>query len=800
MSRLSATRALARWAWRMFRRDWRGQSLVLVLLTVAVAASSYGAALGHALAPSDRASFGSATGRIRFTTGDAALAASTLSSAGRAFGAVEQITDQLVPIPGSVRQLDLRAQDPHGVFGAPTLRLRAGRFPADRAEIALTPAISRFLGARVGASVGLDGMTRRVVGLVENPEQLDDAFGLVTATPAGRQVRYTLLVKASSSQLAAFRATRARATAPGEIAVDTPTYYSHDLGVLLVAALGLILVASLALTAFLVLAQRRIHQLGMLAAIGATRRQVRGVTLFHGLIVGAIAAASGIAAAGIGWAATGSVIAQASGRRANWSSVPLWLIVAPGVMGIIASVLAAWWPARAIARVPVLRALSNRPPDPPPARQPATAAGAAFVVGALCLRFAHQKSAPLMIAGLAAMIASVLLTAPLAIRAVTARTASLPVAGRIAWRELGRNQSRSAAALATVTIAVGISAAAVVVTAANTHPPTAGNLSDRQLLIAPADAHDPALVAPRTASETKAMDEAAARVAATLPRAALVPLSLVVDPGAPPSTEAKATGDLDAAQLVRQQGERLESYPLYVASPQLLATLHAGAHKQAQQYFAIDPSGTWSLLYSQREPVPAPAGLSTHDYTSLPQVLASPGVVAKRHWQAVRAGWLLQSPAPLTGQQQRAARARAAGLGLAVETRDPQTYLGHLRLAFTVAGIAVTLTVIAIALVLLRLQTTRDQQILTAVGASSRTRRAIGAATATALAVLGTILGVTGAYATLVLAYSDTLHRLGNIPWTALASICVGVPALALVATWFTASRQPRAINRPVID
>jgi hypothetical protein len=119
---------------------------------------------------------------------------------------------------------------------------------------------------------------------------------------------------------------------------------------------------------------------------------------------------------------------------------------------------------------------------------------------------------------------------------------------------------------------------------------------------------------------------------------------------------------------------------------------------------------------------------------------------------------------------------------------------------FTLGGIAVTLAVIAIALVLLRLQTTRDQQILTAVGAPRRARRAIAATTATVLATLGTMLGITGAYATLILAYSDTLHRLTNIPWTALTTIGVGIPVLALITTWLTTRRQPPSINRPVID
>ena len=221
--------------------------------------------------------------------------------------------------------------------------------------------MSQSLAAPVGGSLTAGGVTRRVVGLVENPTQLDDAFGLLTTAPAGTQVSYTLLVKAPSGQLAAFRASERVA---GGLVIDTPTYYSRDLGVLLIAALGMILVAVLALTAFLVLAQRRVRQLGMLAAVGATQRQVRNVTVIHGLIVGGIAAVLGTAAAGVGWAVTSSLIAQASGRRVSWSSVPLWLILTPGLMGVIASATAAWWPARTMARVPIVRALSGRPRRP----------------------------------------------------------------------------------------------------------------------------------------------------------------------------------------------------------------------------------------------------------------------------------------------------------------------------------------------------------------------------------------------------------------------------------------------------
>src|SRR3954464_13155357 len=55
-----ARRAMIRWAWRLFRREWRQQLLVLLLLTAAVAATVLGAAISVNLPPPGRAGFGTA--------------------------------------------------------------------------------------------------------------------------------------------------------------------------------------------------------------------------------------------------------------------------------------------------------------------------------------------------------------------------------------------------------------------------------------------------------------------------------------------------------------------------------------------------------------------------------------------------------------------------------------------------------------------------------------------------------------------------------------------------------------------
>ena len=55
---VAARRAVVRWAWRLFRREWRQQLLVLALLTVAVAATVFGVSATYNLVPSADARFG----------------------------------------------------------------------------------------------------------------------------------------------------------------------------------------------------------------------------------------------------------------------------------------------------------------------------------------------------------------------------------------------------------------------------------------------------------------------------------------------------------------------------------------------------------------------------------------------------------------------------------------------------------------------------------------------------------------------------------------------------------------------
>ena len=67
---LAARRPLIRWAWRMFRREWRQQFLVIALLTVAVAAAIASVTIAYNSGSADDAEFGSANNLLRLDGAD----------------------------------------------------------------------------------------------------------------------------------------------------------------------------------------------------------------------------------------------------------------------------------------------------------------------------------------------------------------------------------------------------------------------------------------------------------------------------------------------------------------------------------------------------------------------------------------------------------------------------------------------------------------------------------------------------------------------------------------------------------
>ena len=158
---LPARRAVVRWAWRLFRRDWRQQLLILSLLTAAVAAAIGFSSAAYNIAPGPgRALFGDANHYFRFNDPDAATLPAKLGAAKAWFGAIDAIGHRPVPVPGTVKQIDYRSEDPDGPFGRPLLDLRSGRYPVTGTEAAVTDWLVGALGVDIGSTIDLDGVDR----------------------------------------------------------------------------------------------------------------------------------------------------------------------------------------------------------------------------------------------------------------------------------------------------------------------------------------------------------------------------------------------------------------------------------------------------------------------------------------------------------------------------------------------------------------------------------------------------------------------------------------------------------------
>src|SRR5262245_20395058 len=106
---VAARRAVVRWGRRMFRREWRQQLLVLMLLTLAVAAAIGSITIAHNSLPADNSEFGSGKSILTFNGSNPQRLQAGLDSARKSFGTIDVIGHHSVHVPGSVETLDYRS-------------------------------------------------------------------------------------------------------------------------------------------------------------------------------------------------------------------------------------------------------------------------------------------------------------------------------------------------------------------------------------------------------------------------------------------------------------------------------------------------------------------------------------------------------------------------------------------------------------------------------------------------------------------------------------------------------------------
>ena len=837
---LAARRPLIRWAWRLFRREWRQQILVIALLTVAVTAAVTSVTIAYNSGPLDYAEFGSANALFELDGADPRKLEASLAAAEERFGTTDVIGHRTLPVPGSVDTVEFRAQDPRGPYAG--LALSQGGYPEGPGQVAVTDGVATLLGLEIGETLAIDGRRRTVVGIVENPRELSDEFALVSPSSAGAPDSVTVLANAESGETDAFLDAQEDRFALVGVRRRGSYQPAPELAMFSVATVFMLLASLVAAAGFAVIAQRRLRQLGMLAAIGATEKHLRLVLLTNGAVVGAVGALIGTVAGLALWVAVEPTLEPALDFRLDRFRLPWALLALIAVVAVLCATAAAWWPGRAVARVSVTRALSARPPRPKPARHSAILAVVLIAAGIGSLVLSNRDRTPLIVAGIVATILGTLLLGPLAIRLFARAAGHAPIAVRLALRDLARYQARSGAALAAITLALGIAATIVIIAAAEERksagePP---NLSNRQIRVYTGATPGPEIVAIQTPGQLERMAARVRQLAADLDDAAVVPLHNPYQPGEPARPEG-GLRVLRTEALVRKvadpenksgaficapppSGCYIYESRLYIATPALLRYLGIDpAEVEPNTDFLIDKSVRSDGLVTVRfdratrvrgEPKLIPRAVTNIQRIDSRKLFGSPSGetgmaptsfitldgLRRRGWKQIPSGWLVEPSRPLTSEQVSDARNLAAAGGLVIETRRESDSFTTLIAIATAAGALLALAILAMSVGLIRSESAGDLRTLTATGATSRIRRTLTAATAGGLAFLGALLGVAGAYLMLAAIYHDKLDYLGRIPVLYLILMVVGIPAAAAAAGWLLAGREPPAIARPAIE
>ena len=822
-----ARRAVIRWSWRMFRREWRQQLLVLTLIVVALAATVVGAAVATNTPPPSGAGFGTAQDMATFPGGP--QLASQIAALEQRFGRVDVIENQTVAIPGSINTYDLRAQDPNGPFGQPMLSLVAGHYPTGPDQVAVTDGVAATFNLRIGDvshQGGKDPKTRQVVGIVQNPQSLLDEFALVApgqvSTPSQVTVLFTAppgTTTASLGSLGQYVVTRHDAVASNPLNPETI--------VLALATVGMLLIALVAVGGFTVLAQRRLRSLGMLGALGATDRNIRLVVRVNGVLVGVVGAVIGAVLGLAVWLAYRPRLESSAHHLIGAFQLP-WIVIGPAMaLAVVATYFAASRPARSITRIPVVAALSGRPAPPKQVHRSALPGVILFVVAAALLsysgRSANGGGAPELVGGIVLLVVAIILLAPFCLVLLARSGRRAPIAVRLALRDLDRYRARSGSALAAISLGVFIAALVCVLTAqryGNVLDYAGPNLASNQIIVYTPNG-GPGGGGPGngpSTSGTASTPQAQAAVAQNIAKAL----------GSNTVIELDQAG----ANLTHAAAGRSWSGPIYVATPQLLQAfgIKASDVNPDADILTMRPGlsgiSDMQLNYGNGNgpggngngpptswPCPKGQCLANpviQEVSALPSGTSAPNTVITEHaihtlgLQTSASGWLIQTPHPPTAAQITNARLTAAAAGMTIETKSSTPSSAEILNWATVFGIALALGILAMSIGLIRSETARDLRTLTATGASSLTRRELTAATAFALALSGAVLGTVAAYVGAI-GYAwdnplDGLSELSNVPTQQLLFILVGMPVIAAVVGWLLAGREPSAISRQPLE
>jgi putative ABC transport system permease protein len=311
------------------------------------------------------------------------------------------------------------------------------------------------------------------------------------------------------------------------------------------------------------------------------------------------------------------------------------------------------------------------------------------------------------------------------------------------------------------------------------------------------------LVTVRTPAEVKRLQVQIEQLAGPLDGPVVIALQMAVDPGETPNPGARGNTWLHAVE-VGDGALTANPGPLFVATPELLGLygIDPDTVDPDTDVFTVRTGEIGFRRGIDEELVTNVERLDIPAYASAPTSLITLDALRRRGWEAAHAGWLVVAARPITGGQLAGARDVAASANLMVEARDGVNLatLRSLRSGAIITGGVIALSILAMAVGLIRSEAAGDLRTLTAAGATGSIRRTITAATAGGLAILGVLLGTAGAYLGLAANFVTELDSLAAVPVLQLSIVAIGIPLLAALVGWLLGGRQPATLARQPIE
>ena len=837
----TALRALARVAWRDIARHRARSVLVTGLVLLPVAAMVAGISIYRTTEPSAEASVTARMGRAdMLAMGISRADLAAYLPPGSVIEPLVYVDNNLV-IVGTRPTIQVSAMDIDGL-AAGMRTLVFGRLPNGPAEAAISRAVESMANVSIGGQLSLEGgETFTIVGIVENPMYLADVIVQTDPNaapePQADVASWLVGLPAGTDPAPLVDGITDPETGAQDFLLEARNYgglqvFGGDgLGmsgyILILGGLALVEAALIASAAFAVSIRRRQRELGLLAATGATPRQLAGIVVAEAAILGAAACVGGVLVGVAGALALTPWLDELTQRRNPPLVVDQFGLIGPVVIGLVAALIAAIVPARTVARVPVLLALSGRRPAHARASTTfkvglvmvAVAAVATFVGSTMRNAGMDATSIVLLLSGAVLSTLGFGACGPWLLERLERLANRLPLAGRIAFRDTARARSRSSPI---VTAILAGCAAAVALGAWQTSR----------------DAEEIAGWRPNVYADQIEITGAAA---------AAVGQDMLDEPGVvggmqiplltPDDPAIFATYQLPDAR--DEEGDLIdltdscgncnpEAFQAYFAwmiaagSPELLALAHAASaadELQAGKAVVITyrpVEATYLEILFQRDNPEAPDGIElvqrmtlpvhvihAEPYGTLPQVFLPDSAIADLGLVVVESDseiggdlgrtFVVQYDHPITTADFDRARAVAANeLDTFAQLNTPPERPGEgFRIVTILLVLLFAVSVTGIAIALGEAEARPEQRSLLALGADPRLRRRIVAARAAVVALLAGVLAVP---AGLLPIWGIFVSRGSPIavPAIEIVGAVVALPLLAVASAWL--------LSRPIPD